>query len=112
MCEDLRRCGRVRKVADEDDEAACFRGRGGGRILGRGDCFGRFGSFRGKRSCSWYFERYKVLAGGHVVLAGFNRNARLPRDTVFRLRFLRRSEEHTSELQSRVDLVCRLLLEK
>src|SRR5207247_6523008 len=27
-------------------------------------------------------------------------------------RVLRRSEEHTSELQSRVDLVCRLLLEK
>src|SRR5438105_7427445 len=26
--------------------------------------------------------------------------------------FLDRSEEHTSELQSRVDLVCRLLLEK
>src|SRR6266536_6187944 len=26
--------------------------------------------------------------------------------------FMRRSEEHTSELQSRVDLVCRLLLEK
>src|SRR2546428_4428988 len=26
--------------------------------------------------------------------------------------FLRRSEEHTSELQSRSDLVCRLLLEK
>src|SRR5438105_8121945 len=28
------------------------------------------------------------------------------------VRFLIRSEEHTSELQSRVDLVCRLLLEK
>src|SRR5206468_5840692 len=28
------------------------------------------------------------------------------------LRFLSRSEEHTSELQSRSDLVCRLLLEK
>src|SRR5438874_12696867 len=28
------------------------------------------------------------------------------------LRWLRRSEEHTSELQSRRDLVCRLLLEK
>src|SRR3989440_13077559 len=28
------------------------------------------------------------------------------------LRFLERSEEHTSELQSRSDLVCRLLLEK
>src|SRR5207247_9577000 len=33
-----------------------------------------------------------------------NRPIRAPR--------LRRSEEHTSELQSRVDLVCRLLLEK
>src|SRR5207249_11887173 len=32
-------------------------------------------------------------AGGHIVLTG-------------------RSEEHTSELQSRFDLVCRLLLEK
>src|SRR5207249_11536644 len=29
-----------------------------------------------------------------------------------RLRVLERSEEHTSELQSRFDLVCRLLLEK
>src|SRR5215207_11322112 len=29
-----------------------------------------------------------------------------------RVRPWRRSEEHTSELQSRVDLVCRLLLEK
>src|SRR5207247_4512133 len=29
-----------------------------------------------------------------------------------RRRCSRRSEEHTSELQSRVDLVCRLLLEK
>src|SRR5205809_5698584 len=28
------------------------------------------------------------------------------------LRFLKRSEEHTSELQSRLHLVCRLLLEK
>src|SRR5207247_4563768 len=30
----------------------------------------------------------------------------------YRLIRARRSEEHTSELQSRVDLVCRLLLEK
>src|SRR5437868_8716030 len=30
--------------------------------------------------------------------------------SVYRIRF--RSEEHTSELQSRFDLVCRLLLEK
>src|SRR5699024_12068340 len=29
-----------------------------------------------------------------------------------RLKYVSRSEEHTSELQSRFDLVCRLLLEK
>src|SRR2546422_5473235 len=34
------------------------------------------------------------------------------RDGVPQLRLLRRSEEHTSELQSRLHLVCRLLLEK
>src|SRR2546428_5836937 len=34
------------------------------------------------------------------------------RDRCPRRRKLRRSEEHTSELQSRSDLVCRLLLEK
>src|SRR5699024_12532890 len=33
-------------------------------------------------------------------------------DAAFRCRLLCRSEEHTSELQSRFDLVCRLLLEK
>src|SRR6202451_4379244 len=33
-------------------------------------------------------------------------------DLLRRLRFLRRSEEHTSELQSPEYLVCRLLLEK
>src|SRR5256712_9971052 len=37
-------------------------------------------------------------------------DARLVRDYGARARF--RSEEHTSELQSRSDLVCRLLLEK
>src|SRR5216684_9131302 len=44
--------------------------------------------------------------------------ARLPSAQVLRVRFriarrrLLRSEEHTSELQSRLHLVCRLLLEK
>src|SRR5207249_8881532 len=37
---------------------------------------------------------------------------RVPRREVFSDADLRRSEEHTSELQSRFDLVCRLLLEK
>src|SRR5690349_24262207 len=35
-----------------------------------------------------------------------------PRPHRTRARAVRRSEEHTSELQSRRDLVCRLLLEK
>src|SRR5207247_9606929 len=35
-----------------------------------------------------------------------------PRRRALRARRISRSEEHTSELQSRVDLVCRLLLEK
>src|SRR2546428_9266712 len=35
-----------------------------------------------------------------------------PRDRASRSSGARRSEEHTSELQSRSDLVCRLLLEK
>src|SRR6266536_5299501 len=35
-----------------------------------------------------------------------------PRANAFAERWVGRSEEHTSELQSRVDLVCRLLLEK
>src|SRR2546430_3620473 len=34
------------------------------------------------------------------------------RDALFELAFLLRSEEHTSELQSQSNLVCRLLLEK
>src|SRR5438034_3225729 len=33
-------------------------------------------------------------------------------DTIRRIRYKDRSEEHTSELQSHSDLVCRLLLEK
>src|SRR2546429_4738150 len=35
-----------------------------------------------------------------------------PRSLVSKIAALRRSEEHTSELQSRLHLVCRLLLEK
>src|SRR5256886_9999886 len=36
----------------------------------------------------------------------------LPADKALRLRRMLRSEEHTSELQSQSNLVCRLLLEK
>src|SRR5260370_18577220 len=42
------------------------------------------------------------------------RLAGVPQDDLhpFALRLLQRSEEHTSELQSHLNLVCRLLLEK
>src|SRR2546421_11868253 len=42
---------------------------------------------------------------------GFGADARISQRRLFGWRHLR-SEEHTSELQSRSDLVCRLLLEK
>src|SRR5438105_10525552 len=47
----------------------------------------------------------------HVRGAAGGRRVRLRR-APRHARGRRRSEEHTSELQSRVDLVCRLLLEK
>src|SRR5437868_12986452 len=55
----------------------------------------------------------KILSG----LQQINRAAQQPRPLFLKIapdlkEFLLRSEEHTSELQSRFDLVCRLLLEK
>src|SRR5207249_11817883 len=55
----------------------------------------------------------KILIGGTL----FNFRVRivtrsLPFSSLLRSMVSRRSEEHTSELQSRFDLVCRLLLEK
>src|SRR2546422_8781544 len=50
------------------------------------------------------------LAGRTATFAGMSAvSAEVPQ---FRERLLKRSEEHTSELQSRLHLVCRLLLEK
>src|SRR5687768_17815122 len=48
--------------------------------------------------------------GGSEVLEPVR--AEIPRGHARRQGFTRRSEEHTSELQSRLHLVCRLLLEK
>src|SRR2546429_2428688 len=60
------------------------------------------------------FER--GLAGGtsqDARIPGFQvRSRRCPAESVETRSHSRRSEEHTSELQSRLHLVCRLLLEK
>src|SRR5699024_12125493 len=44
-------------------------------------------------------------------VSGYNTRSNIPAELVECI-FEKRSEEHTSELQSRFDLVCRLLLEK
>src|SRR5207249_7502212 len=53
-------------------------------------------------------------AGGSILLNGFKRYRCASKLRIRMAPFasLGRSEEHTSELQSRFDLVCRLLLEK
>src|SRR5207249_10153039 len=74
-------------------------------------------------SCAWisYTSREQrdsakerhAADGSHGPAGGqTGMSHRLMSLTLFLLLFLARSEEHTSELQSRFDLVCRLLLEK
>src|SRR3712207_7614406 len=63
---------------------------------------------RGSTSVLGYHERYKSI-DSHRSRQGKENHE----PSLFRCRrILRRSEEHTSELQSRQYLVCRLLLEK
>src|SRR2546422_8148384 len=62
-------------------------------------------------------ERVWFLAGGQLIerpVKPFAGLRKLPRIGLRHLRahFITRSEEHTSELQSRLHRVCRLLLEK
>src|SRR2546429_2544715 len=59
---------------------------------------------------SVYGEYFKTGAPARATVEV----ARLPRDVKIEISAIvgRRSEEHTSELQSRLHLVCRLLLEK
>src|SRR5260370_30060463 len=62
------------------------------------------------RSLSGSMCRQKNFAPGFRRLDESQRNARQP--TKFAAYLTSRSEEHTSELQSHLNLVCRLLLEK
>src|SRR5207249_11632361 len=68
-------------------------------LCGRnGFCEGRF--HRGRGHLCWRRHRPTIFPSDHPIAAVLP-----PQDAL-------RSEEHTSELQSRFDLVCRLLLEK
>src|SRR3712207_7311889 len=59
------------------------------------------------------FQDGVVVRRGNARVVERDVHTPVPRgDTVEQLAHLRRSEEHTSELQSRQYLVCRLLLEK
>src|SRR2546428_9929466 len=68
-----------------------------------------------------YTTLFRSLAGGILFLSAERvalplgvpcRQVVCVRQPVEEIAHVRRSEEHTSELQSRSDLVCRLLLEK
>src|SRR5207247_10913921 len=58
-----------------------------------------------------YVAEHVYKPAGMTLTAPLTEDQLVPGRSVGYTRF-RRSEEHTSELQSRVDLVCRLLLEK
>src|SRR5438067_6276206 len=58
------------------------------------------------KGADWGWQLWRARYRSLLVLRGGRRGGLRRRPG------LRRSEEHTSELQSRFDLVCRLLLEK
>src|SRR5438105_9553167 len=61
---------------------------------------------------STLFPYTTLFRSGEATSPGGTRRSFVVAASVPRCRHGLRSEEHTSELQSRVDLVCRLLLEK
>src|SRR2546422_3711931 len=65
------------------------------------------------RRCGQKFRGYRaVQRGNHSAGRGSHAAAEIPERTDRAVVPAQRSEEHTSELQSRLHLVCRLLLEK
>src|SRR2546422_5336463 len=58
-----------------------------------------------------YTTLFRSLKGARIVVQGFGNVGSVSADLMAK-EGASRSEEHTSELQSRLHLVCRLLLEK
>src|SRR2546422_8594438 len=58
------------------------------------------------------FRSLSDILGNHSVVLAGSINGRISEAQFLGLYVNQRSEEHTSELQSRLHLVCRLLLEK
>src|SRR5256884_4832448 len=71
----------------------------------------KFRGRTGKQAAELHFEQGKPGGESGVPVAAFEARLRGISQRV-QGQALRRSEEHTSELQSRLHLVCRLLLEK
>src|SRR2546422_4816359 len=90
----------------------CVRAHPPGRIIDRVDILRHYqadmpeGQTADARRSSRVFVRIRVLAKGK------NHNGKKFRERCETVVVNTRSEEHTSELQSRLHLVCRLLLEK
>src|SRR5438034_2573679 len=70
-----------------------------------------FGRLMGKRVVGSYFLDHVADEGAHACIYLFTVDMEMEPLPGFKLTSWR-SEEHTSELQSHSDLVCRLLLEK
>src|SRR6266536_3884987 len=106
-----RRCGHHgRAAADGGERPARLRCPGwpgdGGRLRRVGGHRPAGGRHRGAPSAAWHTGRDGSRARRRTFVDTGNGLVRAARHGAAR------SEEHTSELQSRVDLVCRLLLEK
>src|SRR5438034_5214714 len=79
-----------------------------GRLLDGGGCGGA--RSRPRSACATSPDGRRILDDLGLIFVGRRRCGRTRRNTFFSPSSVGRSEEHTSELQSHSDLVCRLLL--
>src|SRR5207249_8580005 len=82
------------------------------RVNATGDRFAPHAAETGGRAMSVHVTRRAFLLGGAVAASSLAPARQARGQAKATITYWNRSEEHTSELQSRFDLVCRLLLEK